>query len=462
VHFGWMALAVMGCLPGGGCARDLHAARILDDLRRDGLLVEVGDEPRPAAAPAVIMDDVLPVTGDVMLAQLLDAADRLNPTVAAARARIGIAGAETWQAGVLENPTLELESENIRPSDGGFGVSETTVGIVQSLTMGGRRTAAIATGNARTRARRWDYAQSRREVRGRIRREATEIVFLRDSTALHHDLLELAGRTSEIASRRFGERAAPESEAIRARIEMHQLGLGLERLDAEMREAEERLAALLGGHRVEAGRVRLEPNDVDARFAAASIDELKTLVRDRHPGVRAAQSEVEAAERAVEEQRARQTPDITARLAWGVDHDDDEQFLEAGLGVPLTIFDRNDSALLVARFDVIRARGEARAVEDDLCSRAAQAHVRYTSASGRLAVFETQILDSARRSFDQTREGYQAGRLPFLDLLDAQRTLTEAALSHLELARVRNLALADLYAILGDDPGTTTNNGAEP
>lgn len=431
-----------------GCGGRSDGLRILGELREDGLLTDdVGGEVRPA--PLAHDHDHLTWTSQQQLTtdSILSVADQLNPRIAAARAQVGVAGGRAWQASFYPNPSLDVESENVRPSGGGFGISQTTVGITQPIIISDRRDAAIAAGAARISAERLELEAVRREVHGAIRRELTEVEYLRDALSRHEQLRELAKRTLDVAQSRFGARAAPESEAIRARVEFNGLGLTIERLRGDMAATGERLKALLGGEPVPLERIVFDhENDRDE---LPPLEHLITLVQNSHPSILAAEAKIETALHQVDLERARQYPDVTARVGVGIDHADDEGFVEAGIGIPLPLFDRNEGSVLAARFEVIQQRQLAAAVADELVGRLSETYRRWESAMRRLVVFEEQILTDAQRAYDQATVGYEAGKLPFLDLLDAQRTLIEAQLSQLELRRAVRHSRSEMAQILG-------------
>ena len=440
-----------------GCGQQNTPMRMLDDMRRQGLINDDPNQPMPtldgteagADASPQISTEKLQGSGALSLDDLLQAADELNPRLVAARSRIGMAGAEAWQASLYPNPTFGVESENIRPSDGGFGVSETKLSIAQPIIVSDRRTAGVAAAKSRMDAERLALEALRREIHGKVRREATEITFLRRAITLHNELRDLTDRTVNIAETRFEAKAAPESEAIRARVEANTLAIRIQRLEGELAEARERLAALLGGYQVDASRIQ---TDLLADPMAGDLPTLYTLkqsVRDSHPSIRSKQAQVRTAQRNIELEQARRNEDITARLAAGVNHADDEAVVQAGIGIPLPIFDENQGNVLRARFELIRARKQASATTNELLGALGEAYHACTSAVQRYEQFQKKILNDASRAYDQATTGYEAGHLAFVDLLDAQRTLIDARIAELELLRAANMAQADLHAIVG-------------
>lgn len=447
-----------------GCARNTEGMRILEDLRADGLLHHDSDEPWPQLQHTEMQRSWLfPAEGELSLSHLLEAADHLNPRIAAARAGIGTAGGRAWQASFYPNPTFELESENVKTSGGGFGDSQSTISINQPIIIGGRLKAAVAVAEAEMNVKQWELQQVRLQVYGRISRKVTEIIYYQQAISLHEELRLLAQRTLEISQTRFEARAAPEAEAIRSRVEVNSLGLVIERLGGDMAAAGERLDSLLGGQHIDLKRV--SGDMLVAALAAEqlpALDQLVESIRTTHPTVLVSKANIDAAKRQVELQRALSHSDITARFGVGVNHIDDEGFIEAGIGIPLPIFDQNQGNILAARFEVIRAEQEAKAISNELTGTLGEAYRKWESASARLAVFQEQILAGAQRYYDQTITGYEAGKLPFLALLDAQRTLIESNVAKIDLSRSVSLILTEIYEILGQYPHPENEKGTKP
>ncbi|MHC4414993.1 MAG: TolC family protein [Planctomycetota bacterium] len=443
----WLPGAVMVGVQLGGCGGGLSGADILADLQRQELLLPQEGEPLiPDQAQRPREAD--PLAGDeITIDDLLQAAERFNPRIAEARAAIGVAAGETWQAGLYPNPSLEFEAEEIPLSAGGLTDSTTTIGILQPIIVSGRLSAAVASRSAEQRARGWDLQETRRAVFGDIRHQLAEVLYLREAMRLNGTLQAMAGQTLRIAETRFEARAAPESEVIRARVEADSLEIAIGRLKRDLAAAGARLNLLVGGREVPIDRLAIElaSNGPDLDLA-----ELEQQLRERHPSLLAASERIKAAEHRVEEAKAGQHPDVAARLAYGFDGEVEEHILEAGLSIPLTIFDRNQGNVLKARFELIASKEQARAELNQLRAELATAYQRYMAAREQIAAFEQRIVGAAETSLAQTREGYTAGKLQFLDLLDAQRTLAQARVARLNLARELNFSWAQLHAILGE------------
>jgi outer membrane protein TolC len=77
----------------------------------------------------------------------------------------------------------------------------------------------------------------------------------------------------------------------------------------------------------------------------------------------------------------------------------------------------------------------------------------FREASRNLELLNDRLLPKARQSLDVARSSYGSGKLDFINLLDAQRTLLDFRLAEVEARIQRELALAELsLVILGTPP----------
>ena len=174
-------------------------------------------------------------------------------------------------------------------------------------------------------------------------------------------------------------------------------------------------------------------------------------MRERHPAVLAANKNVEAANRRIHQAKAERIPDVDFRLAYGRNAATHEDFLEAGINIPLPLFNRNQGRIFRSRHLAPKAKRDAESLVNSLLSELATSHALYVTAQDEVKTLQNQLVPAAAKSLQQTKEGYQAGRIAFLDLLDAQRTLTKGQLSLLESLKDMNVARTKLWKIVGQE-----------
>ncbi|MBX3403767.1 MAG: TolC family protein [Phycisphaeraceae bacterium] len=428
-----------------GCAgrHPLSGRGILDDLERDR--IPLADEAGRVTSEPVRSAAQLPASGPITLADLLAVAEAKNPDLAAARSEVGVASGALWQSSLYPNPRVDVASEDISWRDG-FADAKTTVGLTQPFILGDRRRAAVAATTAERAARLAAVESRRRSLFGDIAVEYAHLVALREQQRLYAELRQLADGTLSAAQTRFEARAAPETDVIRPRVEVYRIDAALGRLAQEQRASVKQLGLLLGGVEVDAARldgaVPLTPGSLDTEV-------LEAAVRSGHPTLLVADKEIEAAEARLQRERAERTPDLDVRVAAGYRGESDDGIVEVGAGMTIPLWDAREGSILSARFALMQARQQRTATHNDLLARLAAALGEYEAAKAQLDTFRDKIVPDAQRAFEQTTEGYRAGRSSFLDLLDAQRTVTEARVTLIDLASAATAARAKVIQIVG-------------
>ena len=122
-----------------------------------------------------------------------------------------------------------------------------------------------------------------------------------------------------------------------------------------------------------------------------------------------------------------------------------------GVSVPFPIFDRNRGATQAARAELNGAEARLRQAELEASSDAASAQAQARSAVLRVQA-ATSGESAAAEAYRLARLGYDAGRLPLLELSSARRSLATARIRTLDarLAQVR--AQAEIARLAGRTP----------
>jgi cobalt-zinc-cadmium efflux system outer membrane protein len=135
----------------------------------------------------------------------------------------------------------------------------------------------------------------------------------------------------------------------------------------------------------------------------------------------------------------------------GYNGERDTGVAEFGVGAEIPAWDARQGDILSARFGVVGARQRLAASEIDLLARLAGALGEYEAARVQLETFRDRIVPDARRAFTQTGDAYRAGNATFLDMLDAQRTLSDARVTLAELTAEAAEARAAVAGIVGPE-----------
>jgi cobalt-zinc-cadmium efflux system outer membrane protein len=200
-----------------------------------------------------------------------------------------------------------------------------------------------------------------------------------------------------------------------------------------------------------------------------SLDELTDRI-ESHPEVQRWVAETERRRSAVELERAQAVPDVNAGLGIRYVNEIDDAALVGGVSVPLPLFDRNQGGILAARLRAAQALDEGRASQRELATRLVREHSRLTAAFHEAQSIDSALLPAARDAYDATRRAYDEGKLPYLDVLDAQRTLFDTEAQRLEalaeyhsaLVQVEGLISAPMSTLRQSAPDASEHLGDTP
>lgn len=448
--------AVLAASGLAGCAgRDSLSGRwILDDLERShvSLTAEAGGTLSVEPGPE------LPATGSITLADLLRAAEARNPAIAFARSGVGVAAGRAWQASLYPNPRGDVAVEDLSGRDG-VSSSKATIGITQPIILGKRRQAAMDAADAERAVRSAEVEERRRALFGEVAVEHAQLVAIREQERLHTELRILAQQTLASAQTRFEARAAPETDVIRPRVEMHRIDAALARLAQQRIAAERHLTLLLGGVAIDFSRV---DGELPMTPPSLDLDHLQAAILASHPRLTVADHEIEGASARLARVEAEVTPDLDVRLAAGYDAGLGSGVVEVGAGMTIPLWDRRQGDTLSARFDLMRARQQRDAAENEVLAALSAAAGEYEAARVQLDMLRDNIVPDAQRAFEQTVEAYRAGRSTFLDLLDSQRTFTEARGTMVDLASAVAAARAKVLQVVGPEGLRSTSESMDP
>jgi len=376
--------------------------------------------------------------------ELLRQAQATAPRLVEARAEIARAEGLAYQARAIPNPTIGVEVENFATSNG-VNMAETTASVEQTIELGGKRSARISAGGAELEAARrratrtqaeyaFDLAAAYAEAEGADRRLqlAAESLALTQEDARVAGVLVDAGREADL-------------RRVQAQASVQAARAGVDQAKAARATAFANLTALAGAPTLITSIPISLLDEADRAFPTANPDPLAS------PSYLAAEAEREAAARRVRMERAQAVPDLN--VSWGVRRmqEDHSTAMVAGVSVPFPLFDRNRGNISAARADLSAAEARLNAARLDAEASGRSGIARVAAAETRLAAARDGER-TAQEAYRLTRIGYEGGKLALVELLNAQRALTEARTQTIEAATERLSAQAALARLAGVAP----------
>jgi outer membrane protein TolC len=366
------------------------------------------------------------------LAALVAEALVQSPDVRALQEALDAARARPEQAKALPDPMVSVlyVNDGWSPS---LGEREmTTLGVMgsQTLPWPGKRglREKIATQDAVAPAERLE--RQRLAVAAGVRRAFWSLVLAEESLGVLREQEEVWKEAEGVARARYAVGQGAQQDVLRAQMEITRF----EQLRAEQdADVESRLAELsrLVGREVRrdcAGGVHLflrpEPRDLAALQAQAEA----TL-----PELRAGAAGVEREQLAIDLARRDFKPDFTVQAGY-MNRGGLDPMWQAGVGVTLPLHrGRRHGAVAEAEAGRRAAAFRVDAVRAQIRFRTREREAQLRAAERMAIVYADGLLPQARLSYQASIASYQAGKVPFLTVLEALSTLYRDRIDHLRV-----------------------------
>lgn len=387
---------------------------------------------------------------------LLAVARERNPEFASARRDADAASERVGPAGALPAPRLRAElldvtkgdtqSPTLLPSRAG-GARYT---LMQDIPWMGKRDLkrGAAQSEAESVKSRADAAWN--EIAFKIKSAYARLFYLSQAESLTRESIDLSSRLEQVAQSRYAGGLAAQQDAIRAQVEKTNLRAELIGWDAEMRQQRVRMNALLG----RPSSAELEPPKTIRATPSPSqlnFDALLTRALEHSPALQADGAKLRASEQSRDLTYKNRYPDFTVGLAPNQTQNSFKQWdVMVEISIPLQQSSRR-SQERESEAMVEAARSRREATQNQLSSELAENVSALLAAQQMEALAKGALLPQAELTFKSALSGYEAGKVDFATLLDAQRQIRQARQSLTKAQSEFQTRLADIERLIGED-----------
>ena len=398
-------------------------------------------------------------TGELTLRQALEHAFAGNPDLASFSWEVRSGDARILQAGLIPNPEIGLEVENILGSGPYRNIDaiETTLSISQLVELGGKRVARIRLASAGKEVSWWDYEAKRADLAAEVAKSFIEVLSAQERLALAEETTRLVEEVLNAVSARVTAGKISPVEETKARVALSISRIDLERVNRSLEAARTKLAAMWGNSKPVFSRAVGQLNQVTQ---VPPVEELGDRI-SLNPDIARWAVEMEQRKAVLAQERAGRVPDIT--ISAGVrrfrDPETEDTALVFGASIPIPVFHRNQGRILESQYQVSKAEREREAAGNRVRAALSEAYQALAIGYVEATTLESVVLPGARSAFESTREGFRQGKFGYLDVLDAQRTHFEARGRYIEAVGAYHKAAADIERLIGgalSDPSKST------
>lgn len=385
--------------------------------------------------------------GILTLPRTLELAVIHNPELAGSSCGVLAAESNARQAGVWANPTFELSAEEFGGAGTrkGYDAAQTTAQLSQTFELGGKRRKRLDVAQTEARLASWEYEAKRLEVLTLTKKAFVDVLLAQGQLKLAESLLSVAEDVRQAAAARVKAGKVPPLEETKSGVEVASARIARDRARAELTTARKRLAASWGGTTPlfkEAG------GELGAVRDVPGIETFTTSL-DNTPEVARWNDEVALGRKSLALAKAERVPDVDVNIGIRRFEDDGSQAGVAGLSIPLPFFNRNTGGILAAKHQAVRAEYEQQAARLRATTELVDAHSRLSVTRAEALTTRQELLPGAQQAFDAARIGYSEGKFGYLEVLDTQRTLSEAKSRYLDVLAAYHKAAADVERLTG-------------
>jgi outer membrane protein, heavy metal efflux system len=385
--------------------------------------------------------------GVLTIRRALELAVMHSPELMGTSYGVRVAEGAAQQAGTLQNPTLDLNAEEFGGSGArkGYNGAQTTALLSQTFELGGKRSKRRAVAQTEARLAGWDFEAKRLDVLILTKKAYVDVLLAQGQLALAELILVVADDVRRAAAKRVQAGKVPPLEDVKTGVEVASARIARDRAKRELDTARKRLAASWGGTRPVFREVG---GDWEAVKDVPSLETLSAAI-DTIPEVARWNDEVALSRKSLAMAKSERIPDVSLNAGVSRFEEDGSHACVAGLSLPLPLFNRNAGGILAASHQATRADYEQRAARLRAATDLVEAHNRLAMARAEALSTKEELLPGAQQAFDAAKTGYQEGKFGYLEVLDTQRTLSEAKSRYLDVLAAYHKAAADVERLTG-------------
>ncbi len=400
-------------------------------------------EPAPPAGAA-------PPESPLTLESALRLTRERNRSVSAARLDARANASRARDAGRRPNPELAIGLENF---GGGLGgdIVESSLMISQTLEWGGDRAARFGVATAEHDASRGVASLVERAEEAEAAERFLEAWMLQQRVAYLRLAVAQAREVVVAAEARHRAGAAPEFEQVRAATYLATKELEQHRGEIGLAVAKRRLVLQWNGSSEEADSLTLPEPDAGP---GPSLDSVRAGLAS-HPDRGRAEAEARGSEWRWRAARAARVPDPSVEAGVRRLEERGAVGFVIGLSMPLPLWNGGVGTVSAAELDRDAAKLRVEAVAADLDGQALAANDLLLAAANAYRSIRDGVLPRAEEALRLVRGGYRAGRLSYLDTLEAQRSVLDSSLLLVEAYADVWRARTVLELLAGGSPDAT-------
>ncbi len=367
-----------------------------------------------------------------------------NPSLQASFEELGIAKADVIQAGLLKNPSLHGFIR--RPSHDGAANREFEVkqDILSMLTLPLRRTMA----GQQLEQMKYRVGQAVLKLDGEVRAGYYTFQSARQMYTMQGKILKAAQSAVELAERQRDAGNINDLVLSGHQMALYQVKMELTQQEAEVIEARENLARLMG---LSGDDTSWDvPDDLPyVSKEEPSLKELEAKALAMNFDLAAARQEIKVMQKAVSVSRVGMIPDLQA--GFNTEKESDGGKLSGPVfEVEVPLFDQKQSSVARAKAQLRQSEQRLKALEDEILAAVRSKYAKLMAAKNLVETYQDTVIPLHARFIDSLQKHYNYMLVGIYDLLDAKKEEVAAIHKFLENLKEYWVIRSELESLTGE------------
>jgi outer membrane protein TolC len=355
-----------------------------------------------------------------------------NPDLLALGEAVAASHTRPAQASALADPMFSLlyTNDGWSPSLGERDMTTLAFMGSQTLPWPGKRSLRekIAARDSVASAERLE--RERRSVAAGVRRAFWGLVLSEESLGVLREQEEIAKEAEGVARARYAVGQGAQQDMLRAQLEITRFEQLRAEQEAELEAREAELSRLVGR---DVGREAVQGSRLALRPEPRDLAALQAEAEASLPELRAGAAGIEREQLATELAQREFKPDFSVQAGY-MSRGGLEPMWVAGVGVTLPLYrGRRHAAVAEAEAGRRAAALQVEAVRAQIRFRTRERVAQLRAAERMATLYADGLLPQARLSYEASIASYQAGKVPFLAVLEALSTLYRDRIDHLRV-----------------------------
>ena len=371
-----------------------------------------------------------------------------NPTLKAARAKLGISDAQILQAGMLPNPNII--------SDNGFAEDTFRVGIEQTIELGNKRSRRIKLAKMQKEVVQQEIITTMLDVRSKVRSSYIQTYNAQQKLLASREILETITSLEKIAKEREKKGNVENLDILQAEITVINAKNNIQSAKLELNEAFNSLSANIGKHLNRT--VVLAPPDLMKEFNIATsmtendktINKLIEYAYANRPEIKAIEKNIEVQNQKLKLAHSNIVPDL--KMAVGADFvtgdaKRNSTFVMGSIGVP--IFNRQQGVIKEVKAQKLVYENDLEATKIKIEQEVKNAYFGVVANAKSLNIYEKELIPHAKIIVKKSEISFKEGKSNILIPINSQEAYINTQYRYIQTLNQYEKSVSDLERAIG-------------